>query len=163
MVMDIEFSPYDDISYHSLEMKNGVRCVIVRPFNDVKTGYIQRDLQDIFDKLEISAVENVRVCDLETTTIPYKCKGEEKKIIAIYVLNAYFQGPVVRVKNVPLIYSNACILVGDKFTDLSLEQCYALVKSAKVMTIDKMISVSVNITDDMDLTPRIILEDNDGN
>ena len=157
--MDIEFSPYDDISYHLLEMKTGIRCVVVRPYNDVRTDYTQRDLQDIVDKLCIHKDEGARVNDLETKKISYKSNGIEKIIVAIYSSNSLFQGPVIRVNDCPLIYSNACILVGDKFTDLTMEQCYALVKSAKAMTIDHLTTISVNITDDMDLIPRVVTED----
>lgn len=159
MTMDIEFYPYNDISYHLLEMKTGIRCVVVRPFNDVRTDYVQRDLQDIVCKLCIHKEQGVRVNDLINKEISYKSNGVEKKIVAIYSFNSLYQGAVVRVDDCPLIYSNACILVGDKFTDLTMEQCYALVKSARLMTIDGITSVSVNITDDMDLAPRIVLDD----
>lgn len=159
MVMDIEFAPYDDISYHMLEIKTGIRCVVVRAYNEVRTDYVQRDLQDIVDKLCLLSSEGASVNDIETTVIPYRSNGIEKKIVAIYSSNTYFQGPVIRVNNAPLVYSNACVIVGDKFTDLTIEQCYALVKSARAMTIDRLTTISVNITDNMDTIPRIVIPD----
>ncbi len=159
MTMDIEFSPYDDISYHLLEMKTGVRCVIVRPFNEVRTDYVQRDLQDIVNKLCIHVEEGSRLSDLETKEIEYVSNGIKKKIVAIYLSDSLYMGTVIRYENISLVYSNACIIVGEGFTDLTMEQCYALVKSARVMNIDDITSVSVNITKDMDLVPRIISDD----
>lgn len=159
MVMDIPFSPYDDISYHTSEIKTGVRCVIVRPYNDVRTDYVQRDLQDIVNKLCLLECEGARINDLESSEIPYMSKSGMKKLVAIYSSNTYFQGPVIRYNNVPLIYSNACIVVGDGFTDLTMEECFALVKSAKALTIDRLTTVSVNVTDHMDSIPRLIIDE----
>ena len=158
MVMDIDFSPYDDISYHMMEVKTGIRCVVVKPYNGVRTDYVQKDMQDIINKLWSVKEEGARINDLETKEIAYKVKGEVRKIVAIYSSNSYFQSTVIRYKDCPLIYSNSCIIVGENFTDLTMEQCYALVKSARAVTIDKLTSISVNIYDNMDLVPRILSE-----
>lgn len=158
-MLNICMAPLDDPSYHSIELKRGIRCVVVRPFNEVRTDYLQRDLHDVVVKLELQLEKDVSMSDLESDIIPYMCNGKEKRILAIYCQGVFYQGCVVRYENRPLIFSNACILTGEDFTDLTMEQCYALVKSARAMQTDGMNSVSVNITKDMDMVPRVLIDD----
>ena len=156
--LDIPFYPYDDISYHNKEEnKTGIRCVVVVPNYKVRTDYVQRSFPDIVNKINRNA--DCKMNQIFSQDIQYKSNGEEKELCVIYIHTMDREECCIRYNDTPLIFGDGCIITGEGFTDLTMEQCYGLVTTAKAAKRRSNTGVSVNITDDFDLVPRMIFDE----
>ena len=152
---DIPFYPFDDISYHQIEKdKNGVRCVAVIPNYCVKTVYVERTFPDIVDL--ISKNTNCNLGQIFSQDVNYTSNGVSKTLCLIYVQSKDRLECCVRYEDIPLIFADGCLITGEDFTDLSMDQCYALVMSARAQRSGNSAGVSVNKKKDMDLLPRLV-------
>lgn len=152
---DIPFYPYDDISYHQTEAdKDGVRCVAVVPNYCARTVYVERTFPDIVDA--ISKDTDCNLGQIYSQDVNYTSNGISKTICLIYIQSKDRQDCCVKYEGVPLIFANGCLIAGEGFTDLSMDQCYALVMSARAQRSGNSAGVSVNIRKDMDILPRLV-------
>lgn len=154
--MDVSFCPVDDISYHKEKEKLGVRCVRVIPYIGVQTVYLaDRNylaLMDILDAKKGSYTNSIK-----SENVSYISDGEEKNLTIIYHTSDT-ESPCVLYEGTPLITANSCIITGHDFSDLTMEQCYALVTSARC-GYPANSGAHVNITKNMDLVPRLIVDE----
>lgn len=157
--IDLSFCPLDDISYHNEKTKpNAIRCVLVLPYNRARTIYLtERSYGALCVALDVPSSSTIDKTKSED--IQYISNGIPKTITAIYSVHDDCQQPCVLVEGKPVIIADSCLLTGEDFTDLSMEQCFALVSSARARCIDGAYGVCVNITKDMDLIPRVIYDD----
>lgn len=160
--LDLPFQPYDDISYHpnDEEDKHGVRCVAVIPNGMVKTRYVDRTFMDIMDVLAANRAE-CSLMDIYSDTVWYTSNGRTVYLNIIYLQYGETSRKqcCVEYDGEPLVYANGCIITGDNFTDLTMDQCYGLVTSARAKEKNGDKHVCVNITENMDLVPRLILDE----
>ena len=157
---DLPFYPYDDISYHQKEKdKNGVRCVVVVPNGFVETAYVDRHFGNIAELMRIKDKETCPLNSFSSEDIVYESNGVPKNMTVISVSYSNRQLCCIKYNGESLVYADACIITGENFTDLSMDMCYALVMSARAAPTDNAISVSVNISDNMDMIPRLISDE----
>ena len=157
---NLPFYPYDDISYHQTENeKDGVRAVVVVPAGFVETTYVKRRFGSLADVMLIKDVAKCPLNRFVSENVYYISNGERKELTVISVNYSDYQLCCVRYNNIPLIFADACVITGENFTDLTMEQCYALVTSARAARTENVTSVYINIRDDMDLVPRLISDE----
>ena len=159
--IDISFCPVDDISYHNeKKQQKGIRGVQVLPYIGIRTIYLaERNYPTLCNALDVSSKESIDVFKSEEVT--YKSDGIPKTMTVIYSTYNDKQQPCVLLNGKELIIANSCIIVGEDFSDLSINQCYALVTSARAIGSKETgcYSACVNIRDDMDLIPRVIMDE----
>lgn len=156
--MDLSFRPYDDISYHAKEeKKNGVRCVSVIPNGYVKTIYVDRWYEGIARALH--ADDELPISSFLSETVTYMSNGEPRELSVISIAGDKYQSMCVSLNGVPHIYATACIITGKDFTDLTMEECYSLVTSARAKWYGELCGISVDIHDDMNLMPRLVWDE----
>ena len=160
--LDLPFHPVEDISYHpsDKEEKTGVRCVIVIPNGFVKTTYVERSFPSIGSVLMADSSE-CNIGDIYSDTIWYESNGSIRYLTIIYLQYGEVQRKqcCVEYEGEPLIYANGCIITGENFSDLSMDECYGLVMSARAKERANDKHVCVNITKDFNLLPRLIIND----
>ena len=157
---DLPFYPYDDISYHNTEKdKDGVRAVAIVPAGYVETVYVKRRFGSIADAMRISDTTKCPLNKFASETVQYISDGETKELTVISVNYTDYQLCCIKYNDQPLIFADACIITGHDFTDLEIEQCYALVSSARAARTENVTSVFVNIKDNMDSIPRMVFDE----
>ena len=156
--IDISFCPVDDISYHKEQKTEGIRCVRVIPYIGVHTIYLEdRNYQALAAALDAS--KDASISRFKSEEVQYLSNGEPRTLTMIYTTyNEYLQ-PCVLLKGEPLLFANACLITGEDFSSLSMEQCYALVTSARAKCLHGLYAVCVNVTENMDLVPRLIYDE----
>ena len=160
--IDLPFYPTDDISYHPSDEKNkkGIRCVVVIPNGYVRTAYVERSFPSIYDILLADKTE-CNVCDVYSDSIWYESDGSTRYLTIIYLQYGedVRKQCCVEYNGEPLTYANGCIITGENFTDLSMDECYGLVMSARAKERASDKHVCVNITKDFNLIPRLIIDE----
>lgn len=156
--LDVPFYPYDDISYHLDTDKTGVRCVICKPNYGAYTQYIDRTISALSKNICMGET-GFSMGDIFSEEVEYTSNGVPKTLCIIYMQAKERNECCVRYDDVPLVFGTGCVIAGEGFTDLTLDQCYGLVMSARLKRKDDTVGVSVNITKDMDLIPRLIADE----
>lgn len=157
---DLPFYPYDDISYHKKEEnKDGVRVVVIIPSGYVETTYVKRRFGSIADVMRIDDTSKCPLNRFVSETICYNSNEETKELTVISINYTDHQLCCIRYNDEPLIFADACIITGHDFTDLTMEQCYSLVSSARAAKTENVTSVFINIKDDMDMIPRLVYDE----
>ena len=156
--IDISFCPIDDISYHKEQKTLGIRCVQVIPYIGVHTIYLEdRNYQALAAALDAS--KDASISRFKSENVEYISNGEPKTLTMIYSSYDKFLQPCVLLNGEPLLFANACLITGEDFTDLTMEQCYALVTSARAKCLHGLYAACVNITNNMDLIPRLVWDE----
>ena len=156
--INISFCPVDDISYHDDPGQPGIRCVQVIPYIGVHTIYLEdRNYQALCNALD--AKRDAPISRFKSEDISYISNGEKKELTLIYAAYDEYLQPCVLYNGEPYLLADSCLVTGNDFSSLTMEQCYALVTSARAMCLNGLYSVSVNITDNMDLIPRLVFDE----
>lgn len=158
--LDLPFYPVDDISYLKDDPgKTGIRCVVIIPNGYVKTTYIKRTFFSIGEALSVT--DECRLSDLYSQSVEYRSGNEQKELTIIYTSygDEKRKSCCIEYDGTPLIYGNSAIITGPDFTDLSLNECYALVMSARAKRKNNDTFVCVNIKENMDMMPRLISDE----
>ena len=153
--LDLPFYPYDDVSYHNIEKdKNGIRCVAVVPNDYVRTMYVQRSFSNICER--ISKGTGCTMDQIYSQDLVYSSGGQSRTLTVIYTQAKDRLPCCIRYEGEPLIFADGCLIAGENFSDLSLDQCYGIVMSARAMKMNGTAYVSVDIRKDMDTIPRLV-------
>ena len=157
--IDISFCPIDDISYHKDPELPGIRCVQVIPYIGAHTIYLEdRNYIILAGALDVP-VDKEPISIYKSENVSYISNGEPKELTLIYSSYDEYLQPCVLYKDEPLIFANSCLITGEDFSSLTMEQCYAIVTSARARCIHGLYSVCVNIRDNMDLIPRLVYDE----
>lgn len=158
--MDVSFCPVDDISYHPEKKKDmpSVRVVQVIPYCGVRTIYLtRRDYPTISNALDVKG--NVSLSKFRSEEIQYISNGIPKTLTLIYSVLDEYQQPCVLLNGETYLFANACLIAGENFTDLTMDQCYGIVTTARAKAMGDTYSVCVDIRDNMDIVPRVVVDE----
>ena len=130
--------------------------MVVVPSGFVETTYVKRRFGSLADAMSIKDTAKCPLNKFASEDVHYMSNGERKELTVISVNYTDYQLCCIRYNDIPLVFADACVITGENFTDLTMEQCYALVSSARAAKTENVTSVYVNIKNDMDLIPRLI-------